>query len=512
MSPASESIAQRRFTVLFDPRDASRAHGNDDHADKGRMKRPVLTRSGPDSSLEGSPTTPNPEERREGFTWGIPEDECLRRPSAAEPKGTANPSRHAHQRITFDMTNPVHLEKLTPLIRRTSSNLFEKGFARHETIDSFSSIRRQGRRALPDIGVFNPGDTHKPATPQTESHSKTSKIGRNLTFMVPALKKRNSADSRSSKPSKKSAKLDIRDAKPKGSSAEKPGLKDRRKLGQTEAMKLTLPMELPDIPARSRTPILDAVTLSDLARPRRHSPTTPWVRNTPPSYTPTSQHSLPRFGKPSSTKTSRKPKPKSIASIPVPPTFIPPEVQRVPTPPIFQPNGEVKGKLADFYFDQAGTGMLDMGNRQRPSKPSPSLPAGTWDSDALLMSQKSEITPPDSDSHDRDSPTRLSAMPSPSFSITPADYAKSSSTGYVYTQFPRPSLPHPRSAPLLLGGPSTPPDFFRVQMGQDDNVEELQISDEERAKLEWVLAEHLPNSPLCPLHVKYHGINVETCP
>jgi hypothetical protein len=241
------------------------------------------------------------------------------------------------------------------------------------------------------------------------------------------------------------------------------------------------------------------------------------AQNAPPitftdASTSTSQQSLVKSRKHVSKPSSSKHK--SLASMPVPPTFIPPGVKRVPTPPMFQQNGEVKGKLADFFFDQPGL-ELDMGPVHKPHsplKPSPGLSAGVWDSDALLMSQKSEITPSDSDSHDRDSPTRLSASLDPGPPPTPANYASLSATGYMYTQFPGSSPTHPRSAPPIPEASGSDVDFFRVQMDLEDNGRERQMSVEERAKLEWVLPEHLPSSPLCPLHAKYRGISVGLCP
>jgi hypothetical protein len=60
--------------------------------------------------------------------------------------------------------------------------------------------------------------------------------------------------------------------------------------------------------------------------------------------------------------------PTSLAHIHVPPTFIPPGVNRVPTPPMFEAQGEVKGKLADFFFDvHGGVGATTRRNQPKSS-------------------------------------------------------------------------------------------------------------------------------------------------
>lgn len=63
--------------------------------------------------------------------------------------------------------------------------------------------------------------------------------------------------------------------------------------------------------------------------------------------------------------------------------------------------------------------------------------------------------------------------------------------------------------------PDTPNMWFRVQ--HQIAVEESQLTAnalremEERRKFEWIVPEHLPSSPLCPLHDKYRGYSKGKC-
>ena len=85
----------------------------------------------------------------------------------------------------------------------------------------------------------------------------------------------------------------------------------------------------------------------------------------------------------------------NLNQIDAPPPFVPPGVQRVPTPPIFDANGEVKGKLANFFFDIHGPSD----GRKKPKQ----SPGGVWDSDALLMSLSSDLDLSD-DEEDEEGP------------------------------------------------------------------------------------------------------------
>ncbi|CAN9106551.1 unnamed protein product [Alternaria alternata] len=108
----------------------------------------------------------------------------------------------------------------------------------------------------------------------------------------------------------------------------------------------------------------------------------------------------------------------SLAHIPVPPAFIPPGVQRVPTPPIFDANGEVKGKLANFFFDAQGGGAMNVRTKIKPS------PGGYWDSDALLMSLSSDI-----DNHEDNDEDEGPEGPRSDFVHTPVDFEPNGTPG-----------------------------------------------------------------------------------
>ncbi|CAN9087771.1 unnamed protein product [Alternaria alternata] len=108
----------------------------------------------------------------------------------------------------------------------------------------------------------------------------------------------------------------------------------------------------------------------------------------------------------------------SLAHILVPPAFIPPGVQRVPTPPIFDANGEVKGKLANFFFDAQGGGAMNVRTKIKPS------PGGYWDSDALLMSLSSDI-----DNHEDNDEDEGPEGPRSDFVHTPVDFEPNGTPG-----------------------------------------------------------------------------------
>lgn len=171
-----------------------------------------------------------------------------------------------------------------------------------------------------------------------------------------------------------------------------------------------------------------------------------------------------------------------IDNLPVPPSFIPPGLNRIPTPPMLDSNGEVQGKLADFHFDLQGV---------RTHKPHHSQ-GGVWDSDTLLMPQNTDIqlSVPSSEESRED--------PIPKVPSTPGN--------------------PPYSAPITSAmGIYTPPyqfannDFFRVNVDIMSPNDAAARGAEEITKLEWLTPEHLPSSPLCPLHEKYRGPSTGLC-
>ena len=182
----------------------------------------------------------------------------------------------------------------------------------------------------------------------------------------------------------------------------------------------------------------------------------------------------------------------SFNHMPAPPPFVPPGLQRVPTPPLFDSNGEVKGKLADFF---------DVHSASAPRKKPPASPGGVWDSDAILMSLSSDINPSDEDEDEGPegpailpSPGSLEMRGTPGITMTP-------SGGYLGVKQHGVNLEVP-------GNPALGQDsWFRVPHGIETPNERAVIfgDEEERRKFEWLVPEHLPNSPLCPIHPKYRG-------
>jgi hypothetical protein len=199
----------------------------------------------------------------------------------------------------------------------------------------------------------------------------------------------------------------------------------------------------------------------------------------------------------------------ALANMPVLPSFIPPGLKRVPTPPMLDESSEVKDTLADFVFE--------MHHVPRP-KPSPGLPGRVWDSDAILMSMESNLKPKDSDSDespqglftphpDAEKPTPSSVNENPWITPLPTPSAIQSpkSLGITLSPFHVPQSLHPSSDHA---------EWFRVSKDADSNPNLNTMAtkeEEERAKFEWLTPEHLPSSPLCPLHVKYRGLSKGVC-
>lgn len=205
----------------------------------------------------------------------------------------------------------------------------------------------------------------------------------------------------------------------------------------------------------------------------------------------------------------------SLAHIPVPPAFIPPGVQRVPTPPIFDANGEVKGKLANFFFDAQGGGAMNVRTKIKPS------PGGYWDSDALLMSLSSDI-----DNHEDNDEDEGPEGPRSDFVHTPVDFEPNGTSGLTaivsnvqgnsssYLSVKPPASPSLAATSPMLGHDG----WYRIHQSHfPDTPDERTLTalarqeEEERRKFEWLVSEHLPDSPLCPLHAKYRGPSAGLC-
>lgn len=200
-----------------------------------------------------------------------------------------------------------------------------------------------------------------------------------------------------------------------------------------------------------------------------------------------------------------------------PPAFIPPGLNRVPTPPIFDTNGEVKGKLADFLFDFQSSGMRS--SRNRPTSSS----EGHWDSDALLMSLSTDLVNLDNDDDEEEEgpegPLKSSATMN---SLTSCFFApdkqhhtnnRTSSISYLGVKPPLSPSFAANSDPMLGHD-----GWYRVNHERGARHRDARTvaalarqEEEERRKFEWLVPEHLPNSPLCPLQEKYVGVGKGLC-
>lgn len=199
----------------------------------------------------------------------------------------------------------------------------------------------------------------------------------------------------------------------------------------------------------------------------------------------------------------------SLANIPVPPSFVPPGCEKVPTPPIIDAAGEVRGKLADFFFDSNGF------NAKKKHKLKAS-PGGYWDSNAVLMSMHTDLRL----SNTEDEEEGPEGPPPAAFHFgpvnnTPGPMASSGfysgADGYL-TVKPAPGAPGARRTS------SSPSQNSWFRMNFDEQTPEFELltaaalkEADERRKFEWLVPEHLPNSPLCPLHVKYVGPSKGLC-
>ncbi|KAF2824428.1 hypothetical protein CC86DRAFT_354471 [Ophiobolus disseminans] len=201
------------------------------------------------------------------------------------------------------------------------------------------------------------------------------------------------------------------------------------------------------------------------------------------------------------------PAPGTFDNMTAPPVFVPPGLKLVPTPAKPDANGEVKGKLADFSFD-LGAGIA--GRRPKPS------PGGHWDSDALLMSFLS----PDlahNDSTEEEGPEGP-VTPNYVARIIAVDKNASSGTPGLVTAPGEYMDANPLYSWQKPGQKTPSPDppevWFRVPQGVGDDSQLTPAAlreKEERRKFEWIVPEHLPASPLCPLHAKYYGYSRGMC-
>ncbi|KAF2705708.1 hypothetical protein K504DRAFT_448740 [Pleomassaria siparia CBS 279.74] len=660
----------------------------------------------------GGSSTPRREDRREGFTWEVPKGDGISHQSWRSRGYPTTPPRPHLTKKVYDsqddafkgnVASTTDSEDFEPreLKRRTSTALstpssIGPGISRSNTeSSSIGSIARGVMRHVPDIRMFDPEGNkarhavaHGTKDVHEERPPRLNKLGRTRTFSFKPSLALAKGDTDGKPPKhvhrKDGSAVNIADLTPL-----KGGLKDRRKLAQAEAMKLTLPLEMPNLPPRRRMSIPHAQDIQGLAPPRSLSPKPSWIRDTAPSWEPmadpppiilehsseslnlesrkhghgllpgsdpiqssvppnpnekpvrfrkhfnrphhkkghshTSDHSIASLGafasdeihtppivepqsyiqdgqsgkRPrrwrwsggwasseaasgeelprddgrlkrhfsfsglfrASKRTSSSTPPISpftkpanmpfhrtqysshayrnalaLTNMPVPPRFVPPGLQRVPTPPppVFDQKEEVKGKLADFVFEMQG----DFGGMKRPKPSSESL-GRVWDSDALLMSQYRNITPESSPSDEspqaasaRMSPTvETAALKTPGLTLPSNPWAAAAAMiqtpGIYMGDNPWGSIPLPSpvtvvpakstiaSAPDTQSPPSTADqsDWFRVPLNakSEPDMSAALKEIEERAKYEWLTPEHLPNSPLCPLHAKYRGPTKGMC-
>ncbi|KAF2489542.1 hypothetical protein BU16DRAFT_567714 [Lophium mytilinum] len=148
--------------------------------------------------------------------------------------------------------------------------------------------------------------------------------------------------------------------------------------------------------------------------------------------------------------------------------FSPPEAVRIPTPP-HSLSSSVKFDTGDLFYD----------TQRRPTPKDTSKQGGVWDSDTLLMSQTRMF---DTSGSEDDSPH----------------------------EGPPKDLDTPP-------GPSGPAEWFRVQTLDEEehdtgNFGRLEMGVEvTREEFDWIVPDHLPGSPLCPLSPKHKSGGLGIC-
>ncbi|KAF2188612.1 hypothetical protein K469DRAFT_684629 [Zopfia rhizophila CBS 207.26] len=623
--------------------------------------------------------TPNPENRREGFTWetaiesDISDDQTLRETSTSGPSGIGYDQREEDAALRRASKSSTDTVRHDPAAKRVSiRSSFSDSISRWNTSrSSINSIARGFTRGMPNLRMFGTdekkNDKGEDAGSSTTHDAGLRKLSQSMTSkLVPALKMGASDD----KGPKRVQLLDKPVPGPTYSVSPKGELKDRRNLNDAHAMKLTLPLGLPDLPPRQRNPISPISHPKAISSPRPRSPETPFLADHPvhwhslvevsqpptiletPGMMPSQEgnkhgHGLlpgsdtihsseskprdrthqpravngrPRFYRRRSHKSDGSPRtpdrktpdehparisedlkqmgkrsrrwlrsgryssndldspdspPPQLASQystrkpslptrflnplkwksqtpraaspatsaspptnnptswlrkfsfssttsdparmqnrplrsrfsingpsyltqsprphtdplfpPATPPFQPSGVQRVNTPPPFNQESDVRRKLANFFFDYQYTGA-------KRSKRSPATTGGIWDSDALLMSQETSITP-------RSSPGDESPQSHEKDPLSP----------------PTP-LPQSQRVPFFGSDVNAPPlptaesrDWFRVRVKEDEIMPGSEVDEQQRQRFEWLVPEHLPGSPLCPLSDKYRGKEKEFC-
>jgi hypothetical protein len=195
-----------------------------------------------------------------------------------------------------------------------------------------------------------------------------------------------------------------------------------------------------------------------------------------------------------------------VANIPTTPVVVLSGLDRAPTPPVVDASVEVKSKLADFFFDH--TADIE-GRRPRPS------PGGHWDSDTLLMSYLSPDTRLDVSIEEEEGPEGPTSI-----EYAPRGFTVDHNPGYGTPGFVVAPQSYMDAKPLHTSHSSSrqgssPEVWFRVPQcvtPEEKPLTPLALREmDERKRFEWIVPEHLPNSPLCPLHPKYTGYNFGKC-
>jgi hypothetical protein len=206
---------------------------------------------------------------------------------------------------------------------------------------------------------------------------------------------------------------------------------------------------------------------------------------------------------------SAQPEPANTsANSAAPPPMHWPDQNSIPSTPKPDITVELKGKLAGFFFEDS-TGMS-------VRKPKAS-PGGHWDSDALLMDYLSTDKNGEEEEEEGPEGPLTSSLAPRSFTVdhNPGFGSPGLLTppvGYLGVKGMHPGQVVGQEKTSLPGDGEV---WYRVRHDYGNDEEAFTVDalkeKKDRAWFEWVVPEHLPNSPLCPIHAKYHGYKFGKC-
>lgn len=246
-----------------------------EHADR--------TFGGTDSAL----ATPMIDDRREGFNWDTAvsaTDQPTQTPSARDFMIRRNNGRRDSINIYGANSNSSFPSSMAMRTMSTASTI-DTSILRSDTgltgMSSISSGQERPRRAVPDIRLSGMSSSDEPTPGEPVIPRPQIRPSRSLSLKLSSAMKKEKPDKRPQKRAQftEDTTAPAESSKQTSATSRQGRLKDRRKLERTDSLKLTLPLELPNLPPRGRSPVPKVMDTPSLAPPRKRSPKTPWVRD-----------------------------------------------------------------------------------------------------------------------------------------------------------------------------------------------------------------------------------------